>query len=820
LGDDRGAVKRISPLLKLAIVSGAQASLRLQIARGADLNGIDDRGRSALILAAARGDLVICSLLLEAGAEKHTVDHSGLDALAHARENGHTQIVEILSVVAPSNPLMSSAYGSDRDISRDFSYGDEFVVFWETEDEPTRPDNAFAPVQGAHAVQKTIGEFLPEDNYVGWDDVDIELPDELRGIRRRGDLSDGDLDEIRGLIREGLEIGRIVVAPLIHRIHGSDDQSAQELRRRLEIVCGDLGIVVEDDSSYPVAHFTADEPGDALQTALDGAMSHFEAFASKHTDPLFLFMKEMGRYHLLTREEEQKIGRDIELAVDLVLDAFARHPRAIEALLALAARIKAGERTLASVADTDSVPSAVAIEQAESGDEQVLEPEELRDDNSDLGVDTQEAAESGFFARIEELRDLSHAQTENEPVAIQTARVLGAMHLRWALMARLGREAAAKAPQADESIVLSRALSEVRAAHERFFHANLRLVFSMARRYSHRALPLADLVQEGCIGLMKAVEKFQYRRGYKFSTYATWWIRQAITRALADQERLVRLPVHMVEAINVLNRVTRQIEKKTGNSPTVEELAMELSLEPHRVMALQRFQRTEVSLDAIQEGSTIEDVLLDQAPAPEQLAEELSMQAAVHKLLDTIEQRDAEILRRRFGIPDGREMTLEEIGVVEGLTRERIRQIESKALQKLRHKTRHHILNGYAPLSEMDQSQYGDHSVQKRVDELGARQTPNSVGQGVGDKRPRRNKGSTPALVTVATHSSDATTDWHSDPVEIARVLGLRVFDLRSSDGGLFIEITDRQDRFRKTLVKQLKWLGFTYLPGRGFWRS
>ncbi len=326
-------------------------------------------------------------------------------------------------------------------------------------------------------------------------------------------------------------------------------------------------------------------------------------------------------------------------------------------------------------------PTEIQLENEDVDDDEILEMED--DDDFD---EEEEEKKSGVIIKSSgeiEVSDSAKNIPTDDPVRMYFKEI-GKVPL---LTAEEERDLAIRIEQGDEE------------AKKKLCESNLRLVVSIARRYLNRGLSFLDLIQEGNLGLIKAVEKFDYTKGYKFSTYATWWIRQAITRSIADQARTIRIPVHMVETINKLIRVSRQLLQEYGREPTSEEIAREMGISVEKVREIKKISQDPVSLETPigeEEDSHLGDFIPDEdIPSPVDAAAYSMLQKQLREVLDTLSEREKKVLILRFGLDDGRPRTLEEVGREFNVTRERIRQIEAKALRKLRHPSRSKKLRDY-----------------------------------------------------------------------------------------------------------------------------
>lgn len=856
------SARPLSQFLRMAVMAGVENAVQIHIDRGDDLNARDARGLTPLMLSAARNKPAICKLLLSAGADHGLLDPSGRTALQIAIAAGSEATAAILDAVSapiaafppsaialdpepsperafeasspvdlvaetatpiepeasttptepetPPEPLEQEPSPPPADVADELDDREFDLSGWEAEEEPTRPEADLVVVDSATAVQIAISAHEPIDSSTEWDDIDAYLPEMALPLARAEDAEGR--ARLRLLLLRAIREGSVPALDVQAQSTNEDRSANSEAEAYLAMVINDLGAEVDErfeysdaDESYEV--FVDPEETPDEEAALDEALAAIDRAASPRQEPLRIYQREFQGLRLLTAEEEIQLAKDMEAALDAALDALATWPDGIVRTLAAGGEAIAGSRQLSSIwVGGDPSPELASTESLEGETSAQAKLEEAADEDRELADEwPADAGDATFAAALRRLASLVDGEDGPWASSHEIRQALAGLRLNRRFLLELSDAANGPAPCPE----FRDAMAAFRKSRDWMAGANLKLSFFHAKKYLHSGEPLDDLAQEGNIGLLKAVDRYDWRRGFRFSTYATWWIRQQISRYVADKVRTIRVPVYIHEKLQRAERLAQAFETGVGREPTLDELAESVEMPRQKLAPLLRIAPKPSSIDdpAIDGMIAIDTRDAYVSPDPADIVDEIQLNQAVGDYISSLSAKEERVLRMRFGIGVGVALTLDEIGMRFEVTRERIRQIEAKALRKLRHPGRsEHFARMVLGL------------------ELKKNQLAPSPPEPADDDEPGTAEAAPPPV--ARSQREPIQPIGFSKPTALDQVLaeatelGVPVEDGRETTSGhIWVSLVATNDNLHRRLARKLIEFGFEHSPGKGYWK-
>lgn len=854
----------------MAVIRGVESAVRIHIERGDDLNARDANGMTPLMLCAARNKPEICTLLLNSGADQSLLDPSGRSALQIAIDAGSLATTKVLgadrepiSAITCSDSELTSEQSSIKSacavaspaavssmLAQSVNNKDSFESFmpeeqanqapnqhptdfvdlidvgeidlsgWEAESEPTRPSDDILIVELASAVQVTISDHQPIDSSADWEDVDAYLPDATLPLARVDNIEDR--ARLRLLLLRAIREGSVPALDVQRQSRNEDRTDNPEAEAYLTMVINDLGAETDERFEYSSTDenfevFVDPEETVDEEETLDYALFAIDRATSYRNEPLRIYQREFQSFRLLSAEEEVQLAKDMETALDAALDALATWPDGIARTLTAGADVVTGLRKISISRMGDKLdPGSTSSERFDA--EMIAKTEPEDDAELDEAFDDERFVGTGNTTFGDLLRKLTLLVDSSDGAMASSLQIRQALaDLKLSRRFLLELISAASEPTGCPEFQI--AMAEFRKARDRMVAANLRLSFFLAKKYLYSGEPLDDLTQEANIGLLKAIDRYDWRRGFRFSTYATWWIRQRVARHVANNARTIRLPVYIHERLQRITKGTLTLETVLGREPTLEELAKHVDLPSAELAKLLRIAPEPIDIDEKTIDSMIASDACDYyvAADPADLVEQTQLIRAVDNMISSLSTKDRleeHVLRIRFGVGVHEELTLAEIGMRFGVTGERIRQIESRAIRKLRNPSRsgpftHTVLR-----------------VQRKKDSLSAstqRPKDDELSDGVEASTAPDAPKQQPAArkLMESTQTAGASKPTALDKMLAQAVeLGVLVEDKRATvSGEIWVRLLSAPDSKHRRLIRKLIELGFAHSPGKGYWR-
>lgn len=871
----------LNPLFRMAVIAGVASAIKIHIQRGDDLNARDTDGLTPLMLAAKRNKPGICSLLISSGADPSLIDLGGKDALFYARQAGadatYSEIQAAIAALVPdelqntmldmlpatkSDPpkdsvlrthvveqnhhqealnfhesvslddsenfkqILDAKSSTSQEITNSFDLDIEHATIdisdWEPEVDPMHSTDDPIIASEAANVQISITNHTPLDSSSDWDDLDVYLPITSAPLSRTNDVEGK--ASLRLLLLRAIREGSVPDSAVVDLANNDDRTRNEAAEALLRMVINDLGAETDDrfetvNDNALIEAITYEEESPDEDELISEAMALIDRHESNQNDPFLIYQRGFQREKLITAAEEVNLAKAMENSIYKSIEILSCWPVGLAHVIASSEIVKSGFKPLQWFTTSSREDEQAEFLPLEDGDEivaMVVGNDELEIDSTlDQKLPTSESESTDLFERVAALTKFAF-NNETLDSKSETLSILLSLSLRNTFL--LGMLDLARSEKSIPAKQFVKAMDEHRQARDAMVAANLKLVASIAKKFFYTGLPMADLIQDGNIGLLKAVDKFDWRKGFRFSTMATWWIRQSIHRAASELDRTIRLPSHVHAIVQKMIRANTHFEQVNDRPPTNNEVAemMSLSLEKASVY-LRISQHTESidheTIDGLITPSSIDDF---SSKDPYEDISDRDLSRVMDVMLSYLGQQHEQIIRLRFGFGVDESLTLGEVGSMLGVTRERIRQIEGKAIRIL--KQPQHVeklqsmLFGTSQLTNVtrksDAKNSNDYNFDMLIEDAPERQIA----------KPSIDPASIPSDVTKRAQSRRDSTI--HEVMTQALEMGVDItVDRESTTGRTWIDLKGLPDDRHRKLIKQLLEIGYTYSPGKGYWR-
>lgn len=692
--ENKNFQQHLHPLLKMAVSAGVVTAVNLHIRRGDNLNATDDRGYTPLMIAAARNKAEVCNILINAGADILLTNSAGQNALDIAKKANSVEVISLLTLAHKTLEPTHLNQANDS-LVIDFDFDDHelnLIPVFEPEITIPTPANDISLIIKAQDLNKRISNHIVVDTAIAWSDFEIDLPYKAYQLAKESNVEvDSRINEFFFIALQESSVPEYILSDLCDLMPGSNFVDYKKIFIQ---ILNDISVEVDERNIFENVNLSEINLNNDDNELL---INSFEDLTSSYNDPLRLYYKDLYKTSLLTSQEEIHYTKAAEDSYQQSLLSLCEWRDGLEKVVEDSILIRNGTQNIDDISKFKSNEDGLDDEEIDETDKNLSVEANLAQEKDSLDEGHSNADALNEFLEITEA--LKRILDLGDPLAVnlnKIKKIVFNLKLSRDYLLSLASDRAISHHHKLGSYEFCRHVKEYEKSRNKMIVSNLRLVVSIAKRYQNQGLSFEDLIQEGNLGLMKAVDRYDWQRGFKFSTYATWWIRQSVTRGIADKSRTIRIPVHLNEALVKIKRNHDKLTRKNGPISNFD-LAKSVGINPVKLEGmLARLEDPQPIHMPLENQLLLEDYIVDSYyEQPYKLLVYKALKDSIRNIVSELKEPQAQVISLRFGLDQEEPHTLEEIGVKFGLTRERIRQIEAKALKKLASHDRAVLLEPY-----------------------------------------------------------------------------------------------------------------------------